>query len=118
MAKPLEERQAKRARSNAVKRARMERDPAYRQKINIEQNAKRYGLSVAEYEAMLKRPCAICGVTMREGRNRFSIDHDHDTGKVRDVLCSPCNLALGQFRDDPEVLERAVAYLRRHKGPV
>jgi hypothetical protein len=42
------------------------------------------------------------------------VDHDHKTGKVREVLCFTCNVMLGQAQDDPALLVRAVAYLQKH----
>lgn len=44
------------------------------------------------------------------------MDHDHDTSMVRGILCEMCNGGLGQFRDDPETIESAIAYLERHSG--
>lgn len=51
--------------------------------------------------------CALCG---REA-NSWCLDHDHDNGMVRDVLCYSCNVGLGQFGDDPDRLMQAVDYL-------
>lgn len=51
--------------------------------------------------------CVICGDTSE----RLCVDHDHQTGQVRGVLCDRCNRGLGQFRDDPELLEFARIYL-------
>lgn len=70
----------------------------------------RYGLTVEEYLILLARGCAICGT--QEGQ--MNLDHDHATGEVRDALCGNCNRGLGQFRDRPDHLLRAVAYLEAH----
>lgn len=74
---------------------------------------RQYGLTVDQVDEMLLGGCAICGTIDWPGRhNRGHIDHDHATGKVRGVLCSECNTGLGKFRDDPELVDRAAAYLR------
>jgi hypothetical protein len=64
------------------------------------------------------RLCAICG--SRENRKingkyatELSIDHCHRTGKVRGLLCHCCNLALGLFKDNPALLEKAASYLMK-----
>ena len=55
--------------------------------------------------------CAICGAKPK-GR-RLAVDHDHKTGKIRGLLCMPCNTALGKFRDDPKLLRKAIKYLEK-----
>lgn len=90
-----------------------------RQAVLSEKHAMaRYGITVEDYQRMLGAQggvCAICGSDdpkMRKGaRQRFCVDHDHETGRVRGLLCMPCNTALGGFRDDPERLRKAVTYL-------
>lgn len=79
-----------------------------------------YGMSAEEYHLMLERQdhrCAICGneekSVIRGRKIRLSVDHCHTTGKIRGMLCSACNRALGGFQDDPEILKRAIKYLRR-----
>ena len=74
----------------------------------------RYGITKQDYEEMLARQgnaCAICSDPLNGYRN-LHIDHDHVTGQVRGVLCRSCNLALGKFRDDPDLLIKAADYLR------
>lgn len=76
-----------------------------------------YGITVEEFDALLAAQdgkCAICGVSEFPGRgNRPHVDHCHTTGAVRGILCHFCNLGLGNFRDRPDLLESAAAYLRR-----
>lgn len=60
------------------------------------------------YEARKLTECVICGEPKNE---RFAVDHNHQTGKVRGGLCLRCNMGIGQFRDDPELLRFAALYL-------
>ncbi|NDE15098.1 hypothetical protein EBZ80_09235 [bacterium] len=64
-------------------------------------------------EARRLRECIICG---EKQNKQLAIDHDHKTGKVRGALCSRCNLGLGHFRDDPELLRFAALYLEGRCG--
>lgn len=80
----------------------------------------KYGITRAEYDLLLEAQaggCAICG-TKVGGRvhKRMSVDHDHGTGKVRGLLCLACNKGLGRFRDDTELLAKAMAYLKNTRG--
>ena len=75
-----------------------------------------YGLSATDYAKMLKAQdngCAICGKTEAEEDKRFAVDHDHETGQVRGLLCGNCNQAIGKLRHDPELLRNAIAYLEK-----
>lgn len=79
---------------------------------------RQYGLTPQEYRARLEEQggrCAICGATdPKTPRGSFCVDHDHATGKVRELLCLPCNTALGGFRDNVASMRAAIAYLERH----
>lgn len=78
---------------------------------------KAYGLTLSEYNAMFTAQdgkCKLCLGISADGR-RLSVDHCHSTGKVRGLLCNSCNLALGMFKDNTSVLERAIDYVRRHR---
>jgi hypothetical protein len=74
----------------------------------------RYGLSYEEFLALLEKQdhkCAICGVQMEQKERDANVDHDHVTKKVRGLLCRLCNVGVGHFRDDVELLLKAAAYL-------
>ena len=71
--------------------------------------------SVADYESLEQTQngvCAICGQKERTGF-RLAVDHDHDSGAVRGLLCSHCNTRLGYWERDVEALRAAIAYLER-----
>jgi hypothetical protein len=93
------------------------RDPeGYARRGRKSRLKRHFGLTPAEYDAMLLAQggmCAICGAAPFEGAKRHPVDHDHETGTVRGILCGRCNRALGLFQDDREILTRAIAYLTR-----
>ena len=82
---------------------------------------KLYGITVEQYGIMLVAQgsvCAICrqpepAIDHRTGDvRRLSVDHCHDTGAVRGLLCTLCNQGIGQFKNDPELLRSAIRYLQ------
>lgn len=82
---------------------------------------KTYGLTLAEYQAMLARQdgkCAICRRldAVSGADHSLHVDHDHATGAVRGLLCMLCNRGVGAFRDDPDLITAAADYLIRHAG--
>jgi hypothetical protein len=81
-------------------------------------NKEKYGISGQEYLEMWNAQggvCAICGnaeMKIHRGTLAFlSVDHNHQNGKVRGLLCSTCNAGLGAFRDDRELIAKALDYL-------
>jgi hypothetical protein len=58
--------------------------------------------------------CAICKTDTPGGRGQFHADHDHNTKQPRGVLCHNCNVALGNFKDNPEILQAAIEYLEKY----
>ena len=78
---------------------------------------RKYHITAAEYDAMLAAQgghCAICPATEAGGNGVFHVDHDHDheTGRVRGLLCHACNTALGLFKESADLLAAAMVYLR------
>lgn len=79
----------------------------------IDIRCKAYGLTRDEVIDLMKRSCDVCGV--RATGKEQHIDHCHEEGHVRGVLCSNCNTALGLVKDDVEVLRGLIAYLERSR---
>ena len=86
--------------------------------------AKRYNVTVGDIELLKEKQrncCAICGTHADDiphksfSHNPLVIDHDHETGEVRALLCPTCNSGLGHFKDSPELLIKAAKYLTYHK---
>lgn len=85
--------------------------------------ASRFGINKEKYDAMFKEQggvCAICkqpskDTTPKGNIKRLSVDHCHETGIVRGLLCRPCNLGLGHFLDKVSYFENAIAYLKKHR---
>jgi hypothetical protein len=75
-----------------------------------------YGITESDYLVMLAVQDNPESGKRGERGFPLAIDHCHDTGKVRGLLCNKCNLGIGNFNDDPARLEAAVAYLRRHQS--
>lgn len=72
----------------------------------------RYGISVEKYDEMLADQGGVCAVCRRPPwRIRLGVDHDETTGRIRGLLCDPCNRAIGHLAHDPQVLQRAIDYL-------
>jgi hypothetical protein len=77
---------------------------------------RKYGLKPGDREKILTLQggsCAICASTAPKAKN-WHIDHSHQTGTVRGILCNRCNVMLGMAKDDPGVLAAGILYLRAH----
>ena len=78
----------------------------------------KYGLSPEEYDNKLVKQnhkCAICGLDETENKKKLAVDHDHSTGKIRDLLCINCNTGLGMFKENIDNLATAIKYLNKHR---
>ena len=73
---------------------------------------KKYQLTEADYQQMTDVQRGVCKICKTPPtKRRLSVDHDHDSGSVRGLLCHKCNFGLGFFRDDPKLLKAAIRYL-------
>lgn len=72
-----------------------------------------YGITTIEYNQMFLNQEGKCGSCKRENLE-LVVDHDHKTGKIRELLCNDCNIGIGHFKDNVELLKLAVEYLIKH----
>ena len=108
---------------NEVKRAyRKENHQAFKPEWSRAARLRRRGLDGDGKRAMWLAQggkCALCRDDLQpntaERMNLSMIDHDHATGRVRAILCRPCNLGLGQFRDNPDLMRAAAAYVESYR---
>lgn len=75
----------------------------------------KYNITLEHFTNLLKlhnNKCSICNIEFSE-KIYPCIDHNHETGKIRGILCSKCNTALGFFKDSRDLLKKAVGYLNK-----
>ena len=100
-----------------VERVKKNHNPSRSRQLHLK---RKYGLTFAEFDKMLteqNESCAICKSPVAGGKsNRFMVDHDHKTGRVRGLLCKSCNIALGEVNDDLTTLKNMINYLSKHTG--
>lgn len=91
-----------------------------REKARQYDRGRKYGLAPGEYDRMHEAQDGLCAICRQPEQTthgqtgaprRLAVDHCHETGEVRGLLCNYCNLGLGKFRDDPDLLRRAADYL-------
>jgi hypothetical protein len=78
-----------------------------------------HNMTVAEYDVLHAKQqgkCAICGTTETKGKGgRLFVDHCHELDHIRGLLCHPCNLGIGMFKHDTNLLAKAMEYLAKSK---
>ena len=75
-----------------------------------------YGITFLDYknkEDFQNNLCAICNKPEPKQNVRLSIDHNHETGEVRDLLCSYCNTSLGMLRENISIMENMIKYIKK-----
>jgi hypothetical protein len=79
---------------------------------------KRFGVTPEQFAQRVagQGGCAVCRTTAPRGKNAWHLDHEHQTGRIRGVLCLTCNIAVGMLHDDPARARAAAEYLERHRA--
>lgn len=93
--------------------ARKRRTPKFRFRYLLKYH---YGISEERYYEMLRLCGGLCEICRRPQRNgrRLCVDHDHDSGVVRGLLCNDCNTAIGMMKESRTHLTAAISYLEKH----
>lgn len=77
---------------------------------------RKYGCTKKQYLSLLSKQDGVCAICQQEcEKGRLCVDHCHNTGAVRGLLCRNCNLGLGNFKGDPDNLKEALNYLCQHQ---
>ena len=81
-------------------------------KVKLQAAKNNYNITIKEAKELYdKKECDICEKTIKIEKHKH-IDHCHKTNKIRGTLCSNCNRALGYFKDDIKILQKAIKYLK------
>lgn len=84
------------------------------EKVKEQKLKKEYGISLEQYDEMFRKQkssCAICGTHQDDLKLKLSVDHCHETKKVRGLLCGKCNRGIGFLNDDANIVSKALDYL-------
>lgn len=73
-----------------------------------------YGIAFETFTKMVQEQNGACYICRKIPKSGLVIDHDHVTGKVRKLLCHRCNMALGYGKEDPNVFNRMISYIKEH----
>ena len=96
-------------------KARHQANPERTKNNDLKRN---YGITLQEHQEMYKNQNGVCAICKGEGDGKWKklcVDHDHKTGKVRQLLCRNCNMVLGQVGDNANLLEEMIKYLQNHQ---
>jgi hypothetical protein len=75
---------------------------------------RRYGLTTEQYDTMWAEQCGCCAIC-DQPTPKLVVDHNHKTGRIRQLLCPACNRAIGSLQESPSILRSAAAYLEFHQ---
>lgn len=97
---------------SAYRKRRYATEPEYRRKLKQSFLERRYGLTEDQYTFMWAAQGGVCVICLTEtGKKGLVVDHDHETGAVRALLCANCNGAIGMLQEKPHIFQRAAEYV-------
>ncbi len=77
---------------------------------------RKYGITLKEYNKLLLKQGGVCAICRNKGNGKaLSVDHNHQTGKIRGLICSSCNLTLGYAKENVDRLENCIKYLNFYR---
>jgi hypothetical protein len=104
----------------ALQRSWSSKNPVQRRYLRFRGHIKKYGIDVEDWARLFNAQdgrCAICTRKL-DGGFHTHVDHDHETKKIRGLLCHGCNTSIGHLAESPDILRRAIVYLEmRHDPP-
>lgn len=104
----------RRNRKKILENARKRYDPKKHKELNL----RRYGITIQQFNILSEVQnglCAVCKQTEKGKTSRYlSVDHNHQTGKVRGLLCHQCNIAIGCIKEDIKRAENIIIYLKQY----
>lgn len=84
-----------------------------RARLKKKYRLKKFVMTMASYELLLKEQNCVCAICSKKDENKMlAVDHNHKTGKVRGLLCSGCNLGIGNFKENTSSLKNAIWYIQ------
>ena len=99
-------------------KARHQANPERTRNNDLKRN---YGITIQEHQQMFEEQNGVCATCKSPGDGKWKklcVDHDHKTGKVRQLLCRRCNMILGQAYDDISLFEEYIKYLQKHQHKI
>jgi len=89
------------------------------EKVRKQHLKRYYGLESKQYDDLFLKQngsCAICGTHQKDIKMALNVDHNHNTGEVRGLLCHSCNRGIGLLKDSKDILKNAIGYLEKCKN--
>ena len=93
-----------------------DKNPSYRRNAHLK---KKYGITQEDFDRMFLEQdgrCLICNTHQSELKTVLCVDHSHETGKVRGLLCQRCNVGIGKFEDNINFFKRIIEYLQLNQN--